>query len=76
MKYCYYWEKWNREQGPGILETQEAFSDKVTPDIDSFSDEPVAPADVQVVKKNFYKWMIQMTNRYKWFQTDFNVKPI
>ena len=30
--------------------TQGAFSDKVTPDIDGFTDEPVVQCDVQVVE--------------------------
>ena len=33
--------------------TQETFLDKVAPDIDSFTDEPVAQCDVQVVKNTF-----------------------
>ena len=33
--------------------TQGAFSDKVTPDIDYFTDEPQVQCDVQVVKNNF-----------------------
>ena len=33
--------------------TQEAFSDKVVPDSDGFTDEPVVQCDVQVVKNAF-----------------------
>ena len=33
--------------------TQEAFPDKVAPDIDEFTDEPVVQCDVQVIKNHF-----------------------
>ena len=37
----------------GIPGTQGAFSDKITPDIESFTDEPVVQCDVRVVKNTF-----------------------
>ena len=40
-------EKQYVRQIPG---TQGAFSDKITPDIESFTDEPVVQCDVRVVK--------------------------
>ena len=50
----------------GIPGTQGTFSDKITPDIESFTDEPVVQCDVQVVKNTFVddsKQIIQMINR-------------
>ena len=52
----------------GIGGTQGALSDKVTTDIDGFTDEPVVQCDVRVVKITFLgdsKQMIQLINRYK-----------
>ena len=45
----------NKEQCQitGIPGTQGAFSDKVTPDIDGFTDEPAVQCDVQVVENIF-----------------------
>ena len=40
-------------QTTGIPGTQGAFSDKVTPDIDGFTDEPVVQCEVQVLKNTF-----------------------
>ena len=37
----------------GISGPQGAFSDKVAPDIDGFSDEPVVQCDVQVTENTF-----------------------
>ena len=37
----------------GILRTQGVFSDKVTQDVDGFTDEPVVQYDVRVVKHAF-----------------------
>ena len=37
-------------QTTGIPGTQEAFSEKVTPDIDVFTDEPTFQCDAQVVE--------------------------
>ena len=51
-----------------ISGTQGGFSDKVTPDIDVFTDEPVVYCDVQVVEVTFIddsKKMIQIINRCK-----------
>ena len=50
FKFCYYWEKLKIIQTTGIPGVQGAFSDKVTPDIDVFTDELVVQYDVQVVK--------------------------
>ena len=36
-----------------ILGTQRAFSDKVAPDIDGFTDELVRPCDAQLVENTF-----------------------
>ena len=36
----------------GIPETRGAFPDKVNPDIDGFTDEPVAQCDIQVVENS------------------------
>ena len=36
-----------------MLGTQGTFSDKVTSDIDAFTDEPVVRCDVRVVKNTF-----------------------
>ena len=40
-------------QTTGIPGTQGAFSDKVTPDIDGFTDEPVVQCEVLVLKNTF-----------------------
>ena len=49
VKCCDYWEKW-KAMFPG---TQREFTDKVVPDIDGFTDEPVVQCDVQVVENTF-----------------------
>ena len=46
----------------GIPKPQGAISDKVTPDIDAFSDEPVVQCDVQVVENNFRWFQINDTD--------------
>ena len=43
----------NNKDPRGILRTQGAFSDKVTLDIDDFTNEPVVQCNVQIVQKNF-----------------------
>ena len=64
FKCCDYQENWKTiwyvRLQLGIPRTQEAFSDKVAPDIDGFRNEPVVQCDAQVVKSTFVdysKWM-------------------
>ena len=47
------WEKWRTLSDIRVPGTQGTFSRKVTPDIDSFTDETVIQCDVQVVEHNF-----------------------
>ena len=46
FKCCDYWERWKTIR----TATQGAFSDKIAPDIDVFTDEPVVQCDIQVVE--------------------------
>ena len=54
-----------------------AFSDKIMPDRNYFTDEPVVQCDVLVVKKYFCALleikMQMINNRCKWFQINFDV---
>ena len=63
-----------------ILGTQGAFLEKVTSDIDGFTDGRVVHQwDVQVVENTFVddsKQSVQIKNRCKWFQINFDAKLI
>ena len=48
-----YWEQWKTTCQTNHARQQRALSDKVTLDIDGFTDRPVIQCDVRVVKKYF-----------------------
>ena len=51
-----------------IVGIRGSFSNKVTPDTDGFTDEPVVQCDVRVVKNTFVddsKQMIDINDKYK-----------
>ena len=58
---------------------QGEFSDKISPDIDGFTDEPVVQCECWSYKKYFCRWFqinYKMITKYKWFQINFDKKLI
>ena len=54
LQICHKWRKYVRKIiKRGIRWTQEAFTNKITPDIDGCTDEPVFQCDVRIVKNCF-----------------------